>query len=56
MKNKFNIWNKWDPLKVCMLGNSYASEIFTGLPSGIEGTQQDYFPDRPDHAIDHRKS
>ena len=37
MKNKFNIWNKWDPLKVCMLGNSYAPEIFTGLPSGIEG-------------------
>ena len=24
---KYNIWNKWDPLKVCMLGNNYAPEF-----------------------------
>ena len=29
---KYNIWNKWDPLKVCMLGNNYAPEFFNGLP------------------------
>ena len=28
----FNIWNKWDPLKVCMLGNNYAPEFFNGIP------------------------
>jgi len=27
---KYNIWNKWDPLKVCMLGNHYAPEFFNG--------------------------
>ena len=27
---KYNIWNKWDPLKVCMLGNNYAPEFFNG--------------------------
>lgn len=27
---KYNIWNKWDPLKVCMLGNNYAPEFFDG--------------------------
>jgi len=32
----YNIWNKWDPLKVCMLGNNYAPEIFNGLPTAIE--------------------
>lgn len=29
---KYNIWNKWDPLKVCMLGNNYAPEFFNGIP------------------------
>ena len=29
---KYNIWNKWDPLKVCMLGNNYAPEYFNGVP------------------------
>ena len=32
----YNIWNKWDPLKVCMLGNNYAPEIFNGLPTAVE--------------------
>jgi len=27
---KYNIWNKWDPLKVCMLGNNYTPEFFDG--------------------------
>ena len=26
----YNIWNKWDPLEVCMLGNNYAPEFFDG--------------------------
>ena len=29
---KFNLWNKWDPLRVCMLGNNYAPEFFNGVP------------------------
>lgn len=29
---KYNIWNKWDPLKVCMLGNNYLPEFFNGIP------------------------
>ena len=29
---KYNIWNKWDPLEVCMLGNNYAPEFFDGIP------------------------
>jgi len=29
---KYNIWNKWDPLRVCMLGNNYAPEFFNGIP------------------------
>jgi len=29
---KYNIWNKWDPLEVCMLGNNYAPEFFNGIP------------------------
>ncbi len=28
---KYNIWNKWDPLKACMLGNNYAPEFFNGV-------------------------
>ena len=32
---KYNIWNKWDPLKVCMLGNNYAPEFFNGLPNKV---------------------
>jgi hypothetical protein len=28
---RYNIWNKWDPLKVCMLGNNYAPEFFNGV-------------------------
>lgn len=33
--NKYNIWNKWDPLKVCMLGNNYTPEFFNGLPDKV---------------------
>jgi len=33
---KYNIWNKWDPLKVCMLGNNYAPEFFDGLNTKAE--------------------
>jgi len=33
---KYNIWNKWDPLKVCMLGNNYAPEFFDGLGTRAE--------------------
>ena len=29
---KYNIWNKWDPLEVCMLGNNYSPEFFNGIP------------------------
>ena len=28
---KYNMWNKWDPLKACMLGNNYAPEFFDGV-------------------------
>jgi len=28
---KYNIWNKWDPLKVCMLGNNWGPEFFSNL-------------------------
>ena len=28
---KYNIWNKWDPLKVVMLGNNWGPEFFSGL-------------------------
>ena len=28
---KYNMWNKWDKLKVCMIGNSFAPEFFDGL-------------------------
>jgi len=28
--HSYNIHNKWDPLKVCMLGNNYAPEFFDG--------------------------
>lgn len=33
---KYNIWNKWDPLQVCMLGNNYAPEFFDGLNTKAE--------------------
>jgi len=33
---KYNIWNKWDPLKVCMLGNNYAPEFFDKLGTKAE--------------------
>ena len=33
---KYNIWNKWDPLEVCMLGNNYAPEFFDGLNTKAE--------------------
>ena len=33
---KYNIWNKWDPLKVCMLGNNYTPEFFDGLSTKAE--------------------
>ena len=28
---KYNIWNKWDPLKVCMIGNNWGSEFFENI-------------------------
>ena len=28
---KYNIWNKWDPLKVCMLGNNWGPEFFENI-------------------------
>ena len=28
---KYNIWNKWDPLKVCMLGNNWGPEFFSDI-------------------------
>ena len=31
----YNIHNKWDPLKVCMLGNNYAPEFFNGLDKRV---------------------
>jgi N-dimethylarginine dimethylaminohydrolase len=31
----YNIWNKWDPLKVCMLGNNYAPQFFNGIPDKV---------------------
>ena len=31
MKNKYNIWNKWDPLKVVMLGDTYSVEFFRDI-------------------------
>ena len=33
---KYNIWNKWDPLKVCMLGNNYTPEFFDGVSTKAE--------------------
>tara|TARA_Y100001937_G_scaffold115834_1_gene167098 strand:+ start:558 stop:1682 length:1125 start_codon:yes stop_codon:yes gene_type:complete len=33
---KYNIWNKWDPLQVCMLGNNYFPEFFNGLNNKAE--------------------
>jgi len=32
---KYNIWNKWDKLEVCMLGNNYAPEFFNGIPDKV---------------------
>tara|TARA_B100000900_G_scaffold309843_1_gene268582 strand:- start:9494 stop:10618 length:1125 start_codon:yes stop_codon:yes gene_type:complete len=32
---KYNIWNKWDPLKACMLGNNYAPEFFDGVDDKV---------------------
>lgn len=32
---KYNIWNKWDPLEVCMLGNNYAPEFFSGIDDKV---------------------
>ena len=34
--NKFNIWNKWDRLTVCMLGNNYTPEYFNGVNTKVE--------------------
>ena len=28
---KYNIWNKWDKLKVCMLGNNWGPEFFENI-------------------------
>ena len=32
----YNIWNKWDPLKVCMLGNNFTPEFFDGVPAAVD--------------------
>jgi len=32
---KYNIWNKWDPLKACMIGNNYAPEFFDGVDDKV---------------------
>ena len=31
MENRYNIWNKWDPLKVVMLGDTYRPEFYDGI-------------------------
>ena len=31
----FNIWNKWDPLETCMLGNNYPPEFFNGIQDNV---------------------
>lgn len=31
----YNVWNKWDPLKVCMIGNNYLPEFFNGLNNKV---------------------
>ena len=33
---KYNIWNKWDPLRVVMLGNTFAPEYFHGIGGKVE--------------------
>jgi hypothetical protein len=44
----FNVYQHWDPLKVCIVGKSYAPEFYSFITSDIhrEGTMQDYFPER----------
>tara|TARA_B100002019_G_scaffold288725_1_gene302874 strand:+ start:1533 stop:2747 length:1215 start_codon:yes stop_codon:yes gene_type:complete len=36
IKMGYNIWNKWDPLEVCLLGNNYPPEFFDGLGTKAE--------------------
>jgi len=31
MENLYNIWNKWDPLKVVVLGDTYKPEFYNGI-------------------------
>lgn len=31
MENRYNIWNKWDPLKVVVLGDTYKPEFYNGI-------------------------
>jgi hypothetical protein len=31
MENRYNIWNKWDPLKVVVLGDTYKPEFYDGI-------------------------
>lgn len=31
----FNIWNKWDTLETCMLGNNYLPEFFNGIQDNV---------------------
>ena|SRR6056300_571845 len=33
---KYNIWDKWDRLKVCLLGNNYIPEFFNNLNTKAE--------------------
>ena len=37
---KYNIWNKWDPLQVCMLGNTYFPEYFDTLDQKVANLQK----------------
>lgn len=34
---KYNVWNKWDTLRVAMLGNTFAPEYFDGIGGKVEG-------------------
>jgi hypothetical protein len=31
MNGRFNVWNKWDPLKTVMLGDCYGPEFFRDI-------------------------
>ena len=37
---KYTIWHKWDPLQVCMLGNTYFPEYFDTLDQKVANLQK----------------